>query len=138
MAPQDLEIVPGELEHEIRRKTPAVSLHGADESLGLDAVEARQVRVQEHTLTANDENRSFDSFGRHEGDRRDVCLYGSSGARVAWSGGPSSSMGSSARLDVSDQPAARRRRRTRLSAASSLSCSVDFSRISAASCIGSM
>jgi hypothetical protein len=55
-------VLPGKLENKIGRKTISVALHRAIESLGLDAVNARQIRVQNHLLTPHCEDQRLHRF----------------------------------------------------------------------------
>ncbi len=62
----------GQLEHEVGREAGGVTLDCADELLRGDAVEDRQIRVEDHAFAAQGEDLAFD-------------VDGGQGLRCAWS-----------------------------------------------------
>jgi hypothetical protein len=71
---QALELLAGELEHEIRWKAPGAALDGLHQHAGLDPVDARQIVVEHDVLTADDDDPPLDPTRRHQGMRHDVSI----------------------------------------------------------------
>jgi hypothetical protein len=61
LAPQVVELLRIELEHEVFWKPVRVALDGPDESFGLDTVERREVRIEHHPVPAKLKYRLFDA-----------------------------------------------------------------------------
>ena len=91
MAPQVVELLRIELEHEVFRKPVRVALDGPDESFGLDTVERREVGIEHHPVPAKLKYRLFDAphrnresgqlvgWLRHAHEDREVRLKSSAG-----------------------------------------------------------
>src|SRR3972149_2542417 len=67
MVPQVVELAFAELKHEVPRKPIDVPLDGPGEVLRLDFVERRQVAIQHHFMTADQQDRTLDALGRNQG-----------------------------------------------------------------------
>jgi len=57
------------LEHKVAREALAAPPDGLNQRACLDAVERRQVGIEQHLLPAQEQNRRFDAFGGHDGAR---------------------------------------------------------------------
>jgi len=66
LVPQTPGFLQGELEHEVAGEALDVSFHRPDQGLGLDAVEGGDVRVQNHLLAPEEEDRLLDPLRRYQ------------------------------------------------------------------------
>src|SRR6185295_4022273 len=66
MAPQVLELLPGELEHEVPREPFGVTFHSAQQRFRLDLIETGEIRVEHHLLAADDENPPLNPLNRYQ------------------------------------------------------------------------
>jgi hypothetical protein len=61
LASQVVELLRGELEHEVFRESIRVALHGPNQRASLNAVERRQVGIEHHPMSTDLQNRLFDA-----------------------------------------------------------------------------
>jgi hypothetical protein len=61
-----LELSPGELKKEVRRKTPMIASHRLQENASFDSVETGEVPIQDHLFPTEEEDHVFDTVERHQ------------------------------------------------------------------------